>query len=196
MPGALSFACIVLAAGAGKRFGRPKADLLLPDGRTFLNAIARTARDAGADPVLVVLPPGHGTPPGTDAVINPDPASEQIDSLRLALTRLADSTAEGALVWPVDCPLVRVETVSDVLRVAAMTGAPIAVPTSTGRRGHPTYFSRSTWPELLAVSEGGARQVVRQRERELVEVPVADAAVLVDVDTREDFARMIEQSGR
>lgn len=190
----LSFACVVLAAGAGKRFGRPKAEALLPDGTTFLVAVARTAKEAGADPVVVVIPAGRGAPRGTSAVTNPDPASEQIDSLRLGLQQLADGAAAGTLVWPVDCPLVRSETVSAVLRAAEATAAPIAVPTSAGRRGHPTYFARSTWPQLMAAGAGGARQVLRMRARELVEVPVDDPGILHDIDSVIDLSRVAGQA--
>jgi CTP:molybdopterin cytidylyltransferase MocA len=169
---------------------------VLPNGTTFLEAIARAATDAGADPVVVVLPTGSRAPRGTHAVINPDSTSEQIASLRLGLEQLADSAVDGALVWPVDCPLVRPETAVALLHAARASGAPVAIPVNGGRRGHPTYFARAVWPELMTATEGGARQVVRRREAELIEVPVDDAAILTDVDTKADLVRMTERSVR
>ena len=48
---------VVLAAGASSRMGRPKANLPLADGHTFLSAIVSTLLDAGIDDVMVVV--GH-----------------------------------------------------------------------------------------------------------------------------------------
>ena len=58
------FAAIVLAAGAGTRYGEPKAGATLPDGRRFLEAVVEGCVTSGADPVIAVVPPGTDVPPG------------------------------------------------------------------------------------------------------------------------------------
>ena len=50
----MSVAGLVLAAGAGRRFGSPKALLTRADGRRYVDHAVASLRDAGCDPVVVV----------------------------------------------------------------------------------------------------------------------------------------------
>jgi CTP:molybdopterin cytidylyltransferase MocA len=178
---------VIVGAGAGKRFGGPKAIATLTDGRRFLDAIAQTAQDAGLDPIIAVVPPGVSAPGGVRVVINADPGSEQITSVRLGLAQLTSAPVTGALVWPVDHPFVTIESVLAVLDGARRTDARIAVPLYESRRGHPTYLHRDTWRELMTVGEGGARAVIRSDPRRVCEVRVDDRGVLRGINTRQDL---------
>jgi nicotine blue oxidoreductase len=179
---------VVLAAGAGSRFGEPKAGAMLGPGVRFLDAVVDTARRSGADPIIVVGSPGLEAPAGTVLVINPDARGEQIVSLRLGLARLVSVPVTGALSWPVDHPFVDLESVVAVLEVAERTGAAIVLPTFQGRRGHPVYFARECWRELATGGDGGARAVVHAHAADLHEVPVTHIGVVRDIDTRADMA--------
>ena len=186
---AFPVAAIIVGAGAGTRFGGPKAIATLSDGRRFVDAVARTAMDAGCDPIVAVLPPGVVPPDGVRVVSNGRPESEQIVSLRLGLAQLVNTPALAALLWPVDHPFVTLESVLAVLDAAQRTGAPIVIPVSDGRRGHPAYFHRDTWRDLMTVDEGGARAVIRTYGERVAEVEVRDGGVLRDIDTRADLER-------
>ena len=181
------FAAIVLAAGAGTRFGEPKVNALLPDGRRFIDVVVEHCRTAGADPVIAVVPPGTDAPARARAVVNTKPKAEQVTSLRLGLAQLANADATGVLVWPVDHPFARAESALAVVDAARRTGAPIVVPVTQDGRGHPVWFSRETWRELMTVADGGARAVVRSYGARVLEVPVGDAGIRRDIDTREDL---------
>ena len=190
-PRAFPVAAVILGAGAGTRFGEPKAGATLPDGRRFVDAVAATARDAGCEPVVAVLPPGMPAPAHMVAVVNADARGEQVASLRAGLMRLANTPCIGAFVWPVDHPFVTLESVLAVLDGARRTDASIVLPQCGERRGHPAYFARDTWRELLTVSDGGARAVIAQRATRpgaVVHIPVDDRGVLRDIDTRQDLA--------
>jgi CTP:molybdopterin cytidylyltransferase MocA len=180
-------ACVIVGAGAGTRFGEPKAGARLADGRRFVDVIAQTAKDASLEPVVAVLPPGLDAPAGAVDVRNPRPDSEQVASLRLGLTRLANTPVIGAVVWAVDHPFVTLETVLAIVDGAKRTRAPIVVPECDGRRGHPVFFHRDTWRELLTVPEGGARTVVRAYGDHVARVPTRDDGVVRNVDTRADL---------
>lgn len=180
-----SVACIVLGAGAGKRYGGPKADARLPDGTRFVDRIAAVASEAGAGLIITVLPPGIGRPLGT-TVVRGDPDAEQIASLRLGLAQLANTPVTGVLVWPVDHPHVARETVVAVIDAFGGTRAPIVIPTFGGRRGHPSIFARETWRELMTVERDGARGVIHAYEARVVEVDVSDDAVLRNMNTTSD----------
>jgi len=183
------FAAIVLAAGAGTRFGESKATALLADGRSFLDVVVEHCRTSGADPVIVVVPPETEVPAGARAVVNARPKGEQVASLRLGLAQLANTDATGVLVWPVDHPFARAESALAVVDAARRSGAPIVVPVTEEGRGHPVWFARETWREMMTVADGGARAVVRSYGARVLEVPVGDAGVRRDIDTRDDLIR-------
>jgi CTP:molybdopterin cytidylyltransferase MocA len=154
-------AVVIVGAGAGTRFGAPKATATLPDGRRFLDVVAETAMHAGLDPIVAVVPPGVTPFANVRAVTNTRPESEPIVSIRLGLAALTNSPVDGALLWPVDHPFVRLDSVLAVLDAARRTEAAIVIPTHDNRRGHPTFFHRDTWRELMTVPDGGARAGVQ-----------------------------------
>ena len=181
------FAAIVLAAGAGTRFGEPKAGAALPDGRRFLEAVVEECITSGADPVIAVVSPGTEVPAGARGVVNAKPMDEQVKSLRLGLAQLANTSVGGVLVWPVDHPFALATSALAVVDAARRTGAPIVVPVHDGKRGHPVWFARETWRELMTVADGGARAVVHAYGARVHDVPVDDAGVRRDIDTKGDL---------
>lgn len=180
-------AAVIIGAGAGTRFGGPKAGATLDDGRRFLDAIVEIAKSAGLDPIVAVLPPGVLAPQGVRVVTNANPKSEQIVSARLGLAQLTSAPVSSALLWPVDHPFVTLESVLAILDAARRTGAHIVVPVHESRRGHPPWFHRDTWRELMTVPDGGARAVIHADPKRVSEVEVSDRGVLRDIDTRGDL---------
>lgn len=194
---------VVLAAGRSRRMGRSKA-LLELGGESFVGRAVRALRGGGCGEVLVVTPPAdmgaasevreQAAKLGARVITNGDPASEQIDSLRLALR--AAPHAEAALVLPVDAPLVTSAHVDAVAAAFRRTGSPVVVATHGGTRGHPVLFAAAVFPDLLAPGlEEGARSVIRAHEGAVCAIPVEAAGVLLDVDTPEDYRRLIGDAG-
>ena len=179
--------CVIVGAGAGTRFGQPKAGALLEDGRRFVDVVYETARDAGLFPIVTVLPPDTGPPKGAVNVVNRKSDGEQVVSLRLGLTQLANQAVVGAVAWPVDHPFVLLESVLAVLDAAKRSGAPIVAPEFEGERGHPVFFHRDTWRELLTVADGGAKAVVHAYGDRVVRIPVRDPGIHRDIDTPGDL---------
>jgi molybdenum cofactor cytidylyltransferase len=178
---------VILGAGAGKRFGQPKVGARLPDGRTFLDAVVATARDAGLDPLIAVLPPDTQAPPGVTVLSNAKPEGEQVLSLRMGLAQLTNASVVGVLAWPVDHPFVSLESVLAVLDAARRTKAPIVAPEFESQHGHPVFFHRDTWRELMTVSSGGARAVVHSYGSRVALVGVRERGVLRDIDEPGDL---------
>ena len=178
---------LVLAAGASTRMGEPKP-LLEIDGRTFLQVTITALREGGCSGVVAVV-----ASPETEVVARSAgasiaqgrPAGEQIDSLRSGLGVLGDET-DAAAVLPVDHPRVRAATVGVLIDAWRAEPGSIVRPVHHGRPGHPTIFPRRVWDTLRDPDlDGGARSVV-ETER-VVDVPVDDPGVLVDIDTPEDY---------
>jgi len=183
-------AAIVLAAGEGRRMGGPKALLPLRQGSFASQALARFAGAHVAARVIVLgadaerVAAEAGLPRGVAVVVNARWREGMLTSVWAGLDACEALGVDAVLVHPVDNPLVADATVRAVTEALA-AGAPIAVPTHAGRRGHPAGFARVAWPALRAAPlEGGARRVLAERPDWVVHVP-AGPDCLVDIDTPE-----------
>ena len=180
------FACVIPAAGMGRRFGGPKAEAEISPGVRFLDRVVALAAQSGAEPVVAVVMPGVRVPREAVAVEG-SPKGDQLASVRRGLARLAGTPARSTLLWPVDHPYVAVTTATVVVEGHRRTGAPVVVPVYEGRRGHPVLFARETWLDLMTAADGGARSVVHRYGNLVLEIAVDDPNVLRDVDTRADL---------
>jgi len=189
-------AAVVLAAGAGRRIGGPKA-LLRKGPLSFLAHVSGTLRRPSVEIVIAVL--GHeaervareaSAPSWVEIVTCARHAEGMLASFLCGLDAAEAAGAEAVLVHPVDHPLVAAETVDRV--VAALTaGAIIAVPSVDGRRGHPGGFARAAWPALRAVSpDRGARGVLADHPDWITHVP-GDPGAVAGIDTPADYARLV-----
>ena len=103
------------------------------------------------------------------------------------------------LVWPVDIPHVRIATLERLIETHERTGAPVVVPVFGSRRGHPVIWDASLFPELatsVAAAREGARTVLRDHEDRAVLVTVDDTAVIDDIDTPQEYERLIREINR
>jgi len=58
------------------------------------------------------------------------------------------------------------------------------LPTFSGKRGNPVLWSRRFFPELIALEgDVGARHLIGAYPEVVTEVPVENAAAMVDIDT-------------
>lgn len=182
---------IVLAAGRSSRMeGANK--LLLPWGaRCVLQGVVERICAVGLGEVIVVT--GHQRAEVAEKLSrypvrlahNPDFAEGMAASIRVGVK--AATGARGYLFALGDMPQVTGKTMT---RVAAALNRRevIAVPVCGGRRGHPVAFGRAYRDALLALTgDGGARPVLAKNAAQVVEVPVEDEGLFVDVDTRESY---------
>ncbi len=191
----MRIAAIVLAAGEGRRIGRPKA-LLSIGGRSFLAHVCGLFGEARVDHVMAVLGAEAqrvraeaGVPDGVTVVVNEAWRDGMLTSIWRGLDEADAEGVDAVLVHPVDNPLVSLATIRTVVR-SLRGGALVAVPACGGRRGHPAGFARASWPALRAASPAvGARSVLLEHA-EWVQLESAGPDSLVDVDTPEAYARL------
>lgn len=169
----------MLAAGAGTRYGQPKAPVVV-DGERLVDRAVRCLQEAGCSPVVVVLGAWVGDVPGADVVVNDAWAEGMGSSLRAGLAALADRDADRVAVTLVDLPGL---TPAAVARLLA-TDARVAVATYGGERGHPVVLGREHWAEVAAGAQGdaGARAFLGGRD-DVVLVEVGDLAAGDDLDS-------------
>ena len=180
---------VLLAAGEGKRLGRPKA-LVELGGRRLVDRGTDLLREGGTAPVLVVTGAVPVTVPGVTVVPNPDWRTGMGSSLAAGLRALpGDCTA--AVIALVDQPLIGADVVRRLLS-AHRAGAELAVAAYHGRARNPVLLGRGHWAGVLAAADGdtGARPYLRARPDLVTLVECADVGRPDDVDTPEDLARV------
>ncbi|HEX5987620.1 MAG TPA: nucleotidyltransferase family protein [Nocardioides sp.] len=196
----MSVAGLLLAAGAGRRMGTPKA--LLRDERDvpYVDRALGRLLDGGCDLVTVVLgaaadevraildEDGWCVDPAVDVVVAEDWAEGMGASLRAGLSALAagrdDVTA--ALVSLVDLPDVDEAVVARVLAADDRSDS-LARASYDGVPGHPVLLGRDHWAGVVETATGdrGARDYLR--DRDVLTVECGDLATGRDVDTPGEF---------
>jgi len=181
---------VLLAAGEGSRFGKPKA-LVELGGMTLADRGVALLRTGGADPVLVVTGAVPVEIPGTLSVYNQEWRTGMGSSLRAALRALADAEAGAAVIALADQPLVGAAAVRRLI-AAYQAGATVAVAVYDGEPRNPVLIGRKHWPEVMAAATGdkGARAFLRARPDLVTPVECGDTGSPQDIDTPEDLARI------
>ncbi|WP_082393408.1 nucleotidyltransferase family protein [Nocardia arizonensis] len=177
---------IVLAAGAGVRYGRPKA---LAENGAWLRAAVAALREGGCDPVIVVLgatgpsPATVDLPPGTGHVWAADWATGMAAALRTGLKAVAATEAEFVAIMPVDTPDVGPDAVARVTAAAIGSPGGLARAVFRGTPGHPVVIGHRHWTSVwsAAAADCGARTYLSGRE-DMVCVTCDDLATGLDRD--------------
>lgn len=189
---------VVLAAGGASRYGITKQ--LLPwRGEALVRHVTRTALEAGLAPVVMVA--GAQADQIRQAladlpvrlVENPAWAAGQSSSLQAGLKALPPET--GAAVFLLaDQPQIPAALVDALLEQHARTLAPLVAPRIGGRRANPVLIDRMVFPALHQLSgDTGARPLFADPDRFPVTwVEWDDPGLLLDVDTPEDYRRLLE----
>lgn len=184
---------LVLAAGRASRFGSDKRQVLLPDGRSLLQAVLQTQLEVGPE-VRVLLREGDawgqalctelGAP--WQSVVDADLGMGRTLAVGLRSIMTAEGAPiEAALVVLADMPAVQPDTVRALIGAFELEGR-LAWPWHAGRPGHPRLLPRANWPALLDLSgDEGARQRLDWSQATRVEVP--DRGILIDIDTPGDL---------
>jgi nicotine blue oxidoreductase len=185
---------LLLAAGEGRRYGRPKA-LVELGGRLLVERAAAALAGGGCAPVVVVLGASssevlaRAALPAVRAVVNPAWSTGMGSSLRAGLAELGGTDAVAAVVLLVDTPGIGEAAVRRLASYAAVDA--VVVGSYDGRRGHPVLLGREHWAEVSRLAEGdaGARPFLRAHPELVREVPCDDVADGTDVDVPADLPR-------
>ncbi|WP_030144971.1 nucleotidyltransferase family protein [Spirillospora albida] len=177
---------LLLAAGAGRRLGGPKA-LLEVAGERFVDRGVRTLRDGGCAPVLVVTGAAPVEVIGAVVVPNPDWRDGMGSSLRAGLAALPPG-CPAVVVALVDQPGVTAAAVGRLV-AAHRDGASIAVAAYGGAPRNPVLFAKEHFAAAAEAATGdrGARDLLRAHPELVTLVECGDVASPDDIDTPADL---------
>ncbi|MGE5291059.1 MAG: nucleotidyltransferase family protein [Micromonosporaceae bacterium] len=180
---------LLLAAGRGARFGKPKA-LAEFRGERLADRGVALLRDGGAAPVIIVTGAAEVVVAGAISVHNPAWRSGMGSSLSVALGAVP-ADAGAAVIALVDQPLIGPESVRRLI-AAHRAGAGVAVAAYHGVPRNPVLLAREHWAEVtdLAVGDQGARAFLRAHPELVCMVECGDTGDPADADTPDDLAAL------
>jgi molybdenum cofactor cytidylyltransferase len=193
-------AAVLLAAGQSIRMGRSKLELPWKNGQSIISHVVEVFLQADASPVLVVTG-GMGEAIETslggkeiEFAHNPDFATGgMLSSIKVGLRTLENGAIDAALISPADLPLLRPTTVRRIIQVWENHTPPIISPSYEERRGHPVLVAKTEWEAILRLAEDQTlRDFLRQREREISYLVVDDPGILYDLDTPEEYRKLMD----
>jgi molybdenum cofactor cytidylyltransferase len=188
-------AAILLAAGRATRFGAGPDETKLAaelNGKPLVRHVAEAALCSKARPVGVVT--GHaaekvlGGLRGLDlfAVHNAAYAEGLSGSLKAGVAALPE-TVRGAVILLADMPFVTAAVIDQL--IACFGAAPIEpdaiVPLRNGQRGNPVLIGRNLFAEIAKLQGDGGAKALLNESSGVLECPIDDAAIEIDIDTRE-----------
>jgi molybdenum cofactor cytidylyltransferase len=187
-----AISAIVLAAGMATRMGRLKQ--LLPfRGKILLEHVLDTLRSAGVEEIVVVL--GFQADQirsqvpldSFKVVLNAAYREGMASSLQAGIAALSPDR-EAALIMLADQPLVQPGTIHQLMAAYRQARLPFTIPVYDGQRGNPVLIDRTVFPDIFQLSgDTGCRKLFPAYREQILEVPVDDPGVLLDIDTQEDL---------
>ena len=123
-------------------------------------------------------------------VLNENQESEMAESVRIGLRAIAEKSS-GVLVCLSDHPLVSVDTLKSLMQCFLETPDKIIIPLYKGKRGHPTLFPRNVIEEIFEA--GTLRDIIDKNRSRLKILNIQDEGVILDMDTKEDYERILKK---
>jgi len=193
-----TIAALVLAAGRSRRMA-PHNKLLITDkaGKPMIARVVDNVLSSNARPILVVL--GHQAEQIEHALggrpvryVHAQDYAEGLSASLKAGIAAIPPECQAALVCLGDMPLVNGRMIDRLLSMYdPEEGRLIVLPTFRGKQGNPMLWDRRYFPEILGITgDSGARFLVGKHAEAVVEVEMADDAVLRDFDTTESLSTL------
>ena len=182
---------LLLAAGAGKRFGGDKLSAIVDGQPMYIRAMdIIDAQTDAAHRIVVTGQPSilsEGKLRGWDVAINENPEKGISWSIRLGMEQMLKEVPDldGILFMVCDQPWLTKETVG---RMLTQFEKGILSLSYNGRSGNPVLFSKDYFEELMTLEgDVGGRQVMNRHKAEIYYLEIFNEKELRDVDRREEL---------
>ena len=120
----------------------------------------------------------------------------QISSVQKGIDALGNSV-NAVMIWPVDQPLVKTESVQKILSTYQQENRTLTIPVYKQRKGHPVIYNRQAMHSALALQPhqtGKDLQIIHAGDTTFVEVD--DFGVVTDIDSPEDYEKFVTPLNR
>ncbi len=189
---------IILAAGSASRMGQAKQ--LLPfKQKPLLAHVIDNTKKSNLYETIAVLGCYSGKIMATidflgiKIVTNNEYLKGQSTSLIKGLENISP-VCDAAMFLLGDQPLVTPFVINTIIKAFNISNAPIIIPYYNNIRGNPVIISKSLFHELKLLSgDTGPRILFKKFEKSILKVPVADNTILIDVDTKADYEKLISK---
>ncbi len=193
-------AAIITAAGTGVRMQGRIKQLLRWRGKTLIEHAIDIATGSDATETIVVLG-AHAEEirkvirePRARVILNRDWEEGHASSIRVALDAISP-TMDAAIFINADQPLLTPNVVNAIIQRYRETDAEIIAPTYAGKRGSPVLFRRVHFDELRSLrGELGGRELIAKYAERVEHVVFEDAQLGVDVDTLEEYDKVVGET--
>jgi molybdenum cofactor cytidylyltransferase len=192
------FAAVVLAAGASRRMGRPKALLDLSGRPLIAHLVGSFHKTASVERIFVVT--GHQPEQIRQAlsvfdvtfVHNPRyDSGGMISSVKAGVGAVAES-CDAFFLCLLDQPLLQTRTVAEMAQAWSKTEPDLIEPAHDGQRGHPILIASRCVKKILSLSvDSTLRDFVAQHRQDSDVVEVSDPGVLCRLDTPLDYQHVL-----
>jgi molybdenum cofactor cytidylyltransferase len=190
---------IILAGGESKRMKTPK--MLLPfQGKTILEVVIENVVNSEVNRTVVVLGANHKeilniiAALGITHCYNDRYKDGMLSSVKCGLRSLP-AEFKSVLVFQGDQPMIRPETINDVIRAWKNSGKGITIPVYEKKRGHPLLVEKKYRNEIEKLNaEEGLHSLATKFHHDVFEIEVDAPGIIRDIDTREDYLNEIKQT--
>lgn len=192
---------ILLAAGESRRMGGDFKPLMKWGTRTVIGACIDNLKRSRVDEIIVVLGFRESeirsrlAGAGVQFAINREYTKGMLSSLKTGLP-LVSPRCDGVLVTLVDQPMVGPDVINPLVISFGDYEKRISIPTYEGKHGHPIVISREFEDEIMKIDDAdpeGLKAIINAHRNEIQEVPVQSSSILDDIDSPEDYARLVSQ---
>ena len=191
-----SLATIIVSAGYSSRMGSFKPFLKFGE-KAAIEMIIDTYKSSGINNIIVVAGyngsevaeklKGSGT-----TFIQNDNYTEGMFTSVIKGVKALDPSVSAFFMQPVDIPLVKKYTIEVLKNTYLESDKGIIYPAFCGRLGHPPLIDCKYREAILRSNgEGGLKRILEEFSCDSINGPVFDKAVLMDMDTKEDFENLL-----
>jgi molybdenum cofactor cytidylyltransferase len=125
--------------------------------------------------------------------VNPDYLNgSMLVSLQKGILATNNTKSKAFMIFLGDQPSVQVETIQEILKAYKDTGSVIVAPSYHFHLGHPWLVDSKLWSEILGLSEPSTlRDFLRSNKKSIQYVTVNSQTILQDIDTPEQYSKII-----
>lgn len=184
---------IILAAGSGRRIGTPKLKLKIGE-EYYVNLIIKKLISAGIKDIVCItkkedskwfkqnaIPVQH--------IINENPELGMINSVQLGINQFKDSL--GAIIFPVDHPLVNTETIMELVNLFKKNNKAIIKPNYNNFSGHPIIIPNVLF-NLIKENKSAKdlKFLISESNLPTLILRVKDSGIIKNINTQKDLANI------